>query len=171
MITEVESVCKADTCCWTCIVVSGADSRHLKFFLDISQHGQFIAELQGCQHRVLVGQGEVSRTGESSVGIYPRSRVAEGVELLLVVTGVAATKVIVRVIDASPFTQQGVNDLVFLAVRCKDQWGDIVGEPVGMHTQNPKIKSIYETEPTITTITTIIYFAITIVLIKQQMVS
>lgn len=115
---------------------------HLEFLLNICQHGQLVAELQGRQHRVLIGQREVSRTGESSVGIDPGSRVAEGVKLLLVVTGVAAAEVIMGRVDASPFTQQGVNDLVFLAVRCKDHWSNIVREPVGMcaHTD---IKTIY----------------------------
>lgn len=77
---------------------------YLKFFLNISQHGQFIAELQCCQHWILIRQGEVSRTGESSVGIDPRSGVAEGVKLLLVVARVTATEVVMRRIDASPFT-------------------------------------------------------------------
>lgn len=135
--------CRADTCCWTCIVVSAADSGlqrlHLKFFLNISQHGEFIAQLQGCQHWVLIGQGEVGWTGETPVGVYPRSGVAEGVKLLLVVTGVAAAKVVVRGIDASPFTQQRVNYLIFLAVRCKDQWSNIVRKPVGKCKQNLKL--------------------------------
>lgn len=56
---------------------------------------------------------------------------AEGVELLLVVAGVAAAEVIVRGFDASPFTQQGVNYLVFLAVRRKDHWRHVVREPAG----------------------------------------
>ena len=106
---------------------------YLKFFLNIGQHGQFIAELQGGQHRVLIGQGEVSRTGEASVGIDPWSRVAEGVKLLLVVTGVAAAEVVMGVIDASAFTQQGVNYLVFLAVCCKYHWSHIMGKPMGMN--------------------------------------
>lgn len=102
----------------------------LKLLLNVSQHSQFIAELQGGQHRVLVGQGQVGRTGQSSVGVYPRSRVAEGVVLLLIVAGVAATEVIVWMVDASPFTQQRVNNLVFLAVRSEDQGSDVMGEPV-----------------------------------------
>lgn len=60
---------------------------------------------------------------------------AERVELLLVVTGVAAAEVVVRRIDAGSFTQQGVNYLIFLAVRCEDQGGNVVREPVGTKTQ------------------------------------
>lgn len=54
---------------------------------------------------------------------------AEGVVLLLIVAGVAAAEVIVRMVDASPFAQQRVDDLVFLAVRGEDQGGDVVREP------------------------------------------
>lgn len=60
---------------------------------------------------------------------------AERVELLLVVTGVAAAEVVVRRIDAGSFTQQGVNYLIFLAVCCEDQRGNVVREPVGTKTQ------------------------------------
>lgn len=67
---------------------------------------------------------------------------AEGVKLLLVVAGVAAAEVIVRGVDASTFTQQSVNYLVFLAVRCKDHWGEVMRESVGMYTHR-NIKSIY----------------------------
>jgi len=107
---------------------------YLKFFLNISHDGQFVAELQGRQHRVLIGQAEVSGTGEPLVGVDPGPRVAEGIKLLLVVTGVAVTEVVVRRVDASAFTQQRVNDLVLLAVRRKDHWSDVMGEPEGMHT-------------------------------------
>lgn len=62
---------------------------------------------------------------------------AEGVVLLLIVAGVAAAEVIVRVIDASPFAQQRVDNLVFLAVRGEDQGGDVVREP---GTQNSLLK-------------------------------
>lgn len=61
---------------------------------------------------------------------------AEGVVLLLVVAGVAATEVIVWMVDASPFTQQRVNDLIFLAVRGEDQGSDVMREPVRRRTQD-----------------------------------
>lgn len=60
---------------------------------------------------------------------------AERVELLLVVTGVAAAEVVVRRINAGSLTQQGVNYLIFLAVCCEDQRGNVVREPVGTKTQ------------------------------------
>lgn len=60
---------------------------------------------------------------------------AEGIKLLLVVTGVAVAEVVMRVVDVSPFTQQGVNYLVLLAVRREDHRSDVVREPVGMRDQ------------------------------------
>lgn len=60
---------------------------------------------------------------------------AERIELLLVVAGVAAAEVVVRRIDAGSFTQQSVNYLIFLAMCCEDQGGDVVREPVGTKTQ------------------------------------
>ncbi|TNN63472.1 hypothetical protein EYF80_026322 [Liparis tanakae] len=93
---------------------------YLKFLLNIRHDGQLVAELQGRQHRVLVGQAEVGGAGEPLVGVDPGARVAEGVELLLVVTGVAVAEVVVRRVDAGAFTQQRVDDLVLLAVRRQD---------------------------------------------------
>lgn len=105
---------------------------HLEFFLDVRQHSQLVAELQCCQHGVLIGQGEVGRTGQPPVGVDPGSGVAERVKLLLVVAGVAAAEVVVGRVDTGSLAQQRVNDLVLLAVRRQDQRRDIVREPVQM---------------------------------------
>lgn len=102
---------------------------HLEFFLDVSQHCQLVTELQRGQHGVLIGQGEVGRTGQSPVGVDSGSGVAERVKLLLVVAGVTAAEVVVGRMDPGSFAQQGVNDLILLAVSRQDQRCDVMRKP------------------------------------------
>ena len=42
---------------------------YLEFFLNVGHGGKLIAELQSCQHRVLIGQREVSWTGKAFIGV------------------------------------------------------------------------------------------------------
>lgn len=56
---------------------------------------------------------------------------AEGVKLLLVVTGVTVAEIVMRRVDPSSFTQQGVKYFVLLAVSCQDHWSHIVRESKG----------------------------------------
>lgn len=91
---------------------------YLKFFFNIGQGSQLIAELQGRQHRILIGQREVRWTGQSPVRIDTRAGVGERIVLLMIIAGVAGTKVVMWLLNASTLSQKNVHDLVFVTMRC-----------------------------------------------------